>query len=251
MQVQIKRVRSLWQRAIACAVLISYVGVLPVNAIAQVVPKGGSGLTVYNNPNGVPVVNINTANAAGLSHNQYTQYNVDGRGLVLNNNPGTSLTAPTNSQLAGSLLTNTNLASPARVILNEVVGGARSVLAGYTEVAGARADVVVANPYGITCNGCGFINTSRAALTTGVPVLGADGSLKGYQVSGGDILVTGQGLDGTNPALLDLVSRSIMFNGQVNGHDVVVATGNGTFDVSSRVLTPMTTIVDPEIWTRV
>ncbi|MDY7568963.1 hypothetical protein RGV32_03770 [Pseudomonas sp. CCC4.1] len=30
----------------------------------------------------------------------------------------------------------------------------------------------MANPYGITCNGCGFINTPNVTLTTGKPMVG-------------------------------------------------------------------------------
>ncbi|WP_455289978.1 two-partner secretion domain-containing protein [Cupriavidus necator] len=214
---------------------------IPLRTLAQVVPAGGA-VQVITNPNGVPVVNINAANGAGVSHNQYTHYNVDARGLVLNNHPATpgNMVAPTNSQLAGSLLTNPNLPQSARVILNEVVAPNRSQLAGFTEVAGARADVVVANPYGITCNGCGFINTSRALLGTGVPVFGADGSLTGLRVSGGDLRIEGMGLNGTDTTLLDLVSRSVRLEGQVNGRDVTITTGVGTFDVPGRVMMPVT-----------
>lgn len=42
---------------------------------------------------------------------------------------------------------NPNLgAGSARVIVNQVVGGNASQLLGYTEVAGQRAEVVIANP---------------------------------------------------------------------------------------------------------
>ena len=74
--------------------------------------------------------------------------------LVLNN----SLDKLSQSQLAGFLQNNTNLnGASASLILNEVNGGSPSQLKGYTEVFGQQAGVIVANPYGITCNGCGFI----------------------------------------------------------------------------------------------
>jgi filamentous hemagglutinin len=77
-------------------------------------------------PNGVPVVNINNPNGAGLSRNQYTRYDVDQRGLVLNNSllPGLR-----QSQLAGALEGNPNLGSEARVILNEVVSASPAAAA--------------------------------------------------------------------------------------------------------------------------
>lgn len=62
-----------------------------------------------------------------------------------------------------------------------------SQLRGYLEVAGQRAQVVIANPWGITCSGCGFINTQQATLTTGTPQLNAQGELTGYQVAGGRV----------------------------------------------------------------
>ena len=35
----------------------------------------------------------------------------------------------------------------------------------YVEVAGKKADVVIANPSGIQCDGCGVINAGRTTLT--------------------------------------------------------------------------------------
>ncbi len=61
---------------------------LPALSHAQaqpsVVPAGGA-LRAFLAPNGATVVNINAANAAGLSHNQYQSFNVNAAGLVLNN----------------------------------------------------------------------------------------------------------------------------------------------------------------------
>ena len=189
---------------------------------------------VYNAPNGVQVVDIATANAAGVSHNRYIQYNVDPTGQILNNNSAFTQAGALQSQLAGQIVPNVNLTNEARVILNEVVAANRSVLAGYTEVVGGKADVIVANPYGITCSGCGFINSDRATLTTGVPSLNADGSIAGFKVGQGDVLVNGVGLDGRNQKVLDLVARSIKVDGQINGQDVRLVAGSNTFNYGDR-----------------
>ncbi|MGX9080349.1 two-partner secretion domain-containing protein, partial [Klebsiella pneumoniae] len=58
--------------------------------------------------------------------------------------------------------------------------------------------VIVANPNGITCDGCGFINTTRGTLTTGTPVFGNDGSLSAFRVARGTIRLEGNGLDAGN-----------------------------------------------------
>lgn len=130
--------------------------------------------------NGLPQVNITAPNQAGVSHNQYRQFDVDKKGAILNNSA-----SMTSTQLAGMIQGNPNLnpkSAPARVILNEVNSNNPSELRGFLEVAGGRAQVIVANPAGIVCNGCGTINAGRMTLTTGKPQLNADGSLAGYQV---------------------------------------------------------------------
>src|SRR5690606_12886989 len=110
---------------------------------------------VFQAPNGVQVIDIATANKAGVSHNRYIQYNVDPSGQILNNNSALTRAGALQSQLGGQIVPNVNLTNEARVILNEVVAPNRSSLRGYTEVVGGKADVIVANPYGITCSGCG------------------------------------------------------------------------------------------------
>ena len=71
-------------------------------------------------------------------------------------------------RVAGWVQGNPNLArGEAKVILNEVNSANPSRLKGYVEVAGKKADVVIANPSGIQCDGCGVINAGRATFTTG------------------------------------------------------------------------------------
>ncbi len=200
-----------------------------------VAPTGGNA-SAYYSANGVPVVNINAANSAGLSHNQYTRYDVESKGLVLNNGNASQIQRA--SQLAGSVLANPNLNQEARVILNEVVSSRRSMLAGFTEVVGSKADVVVANPNGITCSGCGFINTDRSTLTTGLPQITAGGSLAGFAVDRGDILIEGNGLNATGQQILDLVARSIKVDAPLNvGGALQLVTGANTFSYDTRSVT--------------
>ncbi|MCB4358596.1 two-partner secretion domain-containing protein [Quatrionicoccus australiensis] len=189
----------------------------------------------YVAPNGVTVVDIAKANSAGLSHNQYLQYNVDAKGLVLNNVTKDQLTQQ--SQLAGLVSGNANLDQAAKVILNEVLSNNRSVLAGYSEVLGGKADVVLVNPYGITCTGCGFINTDRVTLSTGTPFLNGDGSLGGFNVRQGDILINGSGLNAGGQQIIDLLMRSIRIEGQINGRDLGIVAGANRWDYVTRTVT--------------
>ncbi|QIO62357.1 hemagglutinin repeat-containing protein [Rhizobium leguminosarum] len=195
-------------------------------------------------PNGVPLIDIVTPNATGLSHNKYDNFNVGTPGLILNNYKGEI----GNSNLGGVTPGNPNLnnSAPASVILNEVTSGNRSALNGPTEVFGGRADVVIANPNGITCDGCGFINTPHATLTTGAPQIGADGKLNGFIVNGGDVTI---GPNGGNFAagpgavdLFDIVSRAVHVNGPVYGKDLRVTAGASNFDYAtgnSQALAPI------------
>ena len=108
--------------------------------------------------NGTPVVNIARPNTHGVSHNTYIQFNVPTQGTILNN-AGKEV----KTQLAGYIYGNENVRDgSASLILNEVSGTNRSRLHGYLEVAGQSADVIVANPNGVTVNGAGFINIPKA-----------------------------------------------------------------------------------------
>ena len=138
----------------------------------------------------MPLVNIQTPSAAGVSRNTYRQFDVKSKGAILNNS-----NKNTQTQLGGWVQGNPYLAGgTAKVILNEVNSQNPSLLNGYIEVAGSRAQVVIANPAGISCSGCGFINANRATLTTGKPIMN-NGNLLGYRVGGGKINFLGNGLD--------------------------------------------------------
>ncbi|VTS60472.1 Hemolysin precursor [Streptococcus dysgalactiae subsp. equisimilis] len=184
--------------------------------------------------NGVPIVNIATPNGAGLSNNHFRDYNVGANGLILNNATGKTQ----GTQLGGIILGNPNLqGQAAQVILNQVTGGNRSTLAGYTEVAGQSARVIVANPHGITCQGCGFINTPRATLTTGKPIM--DGQrLERFQVDGGDIAIEGAELNVSNLEQFDLITRSATLNAKLYAKNLNIVTGRNDVQADSLQATP-------------
>jgi len=176
--------------------------------------------TILAAPNGVPLVNIQTPSGAGVSRNTYSQFDVRQQGAILNNS---RINAQT--QLGGWVQGNPWLATgSARVILNEVNASNPSLLQGYVEVAGNRAQVVIANPAGVTCDGCGFINASRATVTTGSPIL-TGGNLEGYRVQGGAINITGAGLDTSTADYTDLIARSVQVNAGIWANQLKVTAG--------------------------
>ncbi|WP_238922500.1 two-partner secretion domain-containing protein [Achromobacter ruhlandii] len=208
---------------VALALAFGQAVIVPL-ANAQVVADpgapGNQRPTVLEAANGVPLVNIQTPSAAGVSRNTYKQFDVDQQGAILNN-----ARANTQTQLGGWVQGNPWLArGTARVILNEVNASDPSRLRGYVEVAGDRAQMVIANPAGISCDGCGFINADRATLTTGKPIING-GSLEGYRVAGGAIRVDGKGMDASAINYTDLIARSVEANAGIWARQLQVTTG--------------------------
>ncbi|WP_173477416.1 two-partner secretion domain-containing protein [Pseudomonas chlororaphis] len=202
----------------------------PLWAQAEGIVVSAPGTSLGQAGNGVPIVNIATPNGSGLSHNQFHDYNVGQQGLILNN--ATDRTQST--QLGGIIVGNPNLKGvAAQTILNEVNGGSPSQLRGYTEVAGQSAHVIVANPYGISCNGCGFINTPKATLTTGKPVI-ENGQLSRYQVDQGQVTIEGATLNANNVDRFEIITRSAKINAEIQAKNLSIVTGRN--DVNARTL---------------
>ncbi|MDN5111180.1 hemagglutinin repeat-containing protein [Aliarcobacter butzleri] len=174
--------------------------------------------------NGVPIVNIVAPNQKGLSHNKFSDYNVNKEGLILNN----SNKREVNTQLSGYIYGNQNLKNgTAKTILNEVTSKNKSELKGFTEVAGDRANVVVANPNGIYINGAGFINTSRATITTGNPNI-KNGEIDSFDVRQGQIDIDGEGLNLSNVNKAELYAQTVKLNAKIHAQDLDVVTGQNS-----------------------
>ena len=168
-------------------------------------------LQVDKAANGVPLVNIEAPDNNGTSHNVYKEYNVDGRGAILNNSKDL-----TNTQLGGMILGNPNLqnSNEASTIINEVSGVNKSRIEGYQEIAGKRANYILANPNGIYINGAGFINTGNVTFTTG----------RGNNLLNpekGMIEVAGKGLDLRNINKAELIARVAELSAPIYGGEEV------------------------------
>ena len=202
---------------------------IPMALANPVVPDQGKlGPKIEEARNGMTVVNINTPNDKGLSHNQYNAFNVDEKGLILNN-----ANRPVNTELAGYIMGNPNLVGPtANTILNEVTGTSSTSMNGALEVAGDKAHVIVANPNGISINNGTFINASSATLTTGNPMIN-NGSVTGYNVQKGAITVGEKGLNASKTARTDMLAEAVKLNGKVWAQDAQVVTGKNDISVDA------------------
>lgn len=206
--------------------------ILGLVSIAQGAVTNINGAGVINQSNGPTIVHIKGPSAGGVSHNIYSQFDVDQKGLILNNSQ-TNI----DTQLGGQINGNLNLSGgTANVILNEVNSNKASTLGGMIEVAGDRAQVIVANASGITCNNCGFINTERVTLTTGKTLVAGSGVI-GYNVEKGQIIIQNR-LISDSPT--DIIARAVSIGGDIRAKEVNVVAGNNFVDATGSYITNVT-----------
>lgn len=184
-------------RGLACAAGLCKV-LLGVGAqAAGIVPDGGTATTVSTNSVGRQTVSIAPAQF-GVSQNTYSSFSVTGAGATLDN-------------------TGIN----ARTIVNQVTSTNPSLIQGDITVAGPRANVVLANPNGITVDGGSFVNTGHVALSTGQvsfdDIQIAPGEFQRnvlLNTQGGTITIGSGGLAGALIGL-ELIAKNIQLNGPV------------------------------------
>ena len=216
--------------ALLVAMLVTNSGPwIPMALANPIVPDAGRlGPQMDEARNGTTIVNINTPNGRGLSHNQYDVFSIDNKGAILNN-----ANRPVNTELAGFIMGNPNMVgSTASTILNEVTGTGQTNFNGALEVAGNSAHVIIANPNGIAVNNGTFINAQNATLTTGNPIIN-DGKITGYDVQKGSIAIEGQGLNASKTARTDLLAEAVQLNAKVWAKDTQVVTGQNQVSIDA------------------
>lgn len=182
--------------------------------------------TILQSTNGTPQINIQTPTQAGVSINQYQQFDVNAKGAILNNSR-----THTPTQLGGWIQANPWLATgEAKVIVNQVNSLQPSLLNGYIEIGGKRAEVVITNPAGIHVDGAGFINASRATLSTALPQFQAAKHIN-FPVRSAQVQISGQGLDTRHTDYTRILSQTAQINAPIWGQDVQIITGQN--DVAS------------------
>ena len=224
-------------KPVAFALMLSLGTVQILPAHAQVIadpsaPKSQQP-TVLPTASGATQINIQTPSAAGVSMNQYKQFDTQSNGTVLNNSR-----TNTNTQTAGWIQANPWLATgSARVIVNQVNSSNPSRLTGNIEVAGQRADLIIANPSGININGAAIINAKRTTFTTGAPQLN-NGNLTGYQVNQGQINIEGTGLNTQGSDYTDLLARAVKVNAGIWANNLAITTGANNINATNDNITP-------------
>ncbi|HDR9192572.1 filamentous hemagglutinin N-terminal domain-containing protein [Burkholderia vietnamiensis] len=110
---------------------------------AGVVPDGGTATAVSIGAGGRQMINIAPA-VGSVSNNTYSSFNVSKAGADLN-----------------------NIGINARTIVNQVTSTNPTLIQGNINVLGPRANVILANPNGVTVDGGSFTNTGHVVLSTG------------------------------------------------------------------------------------
>ena len=199
---------------------------------------------VTETANGIPLVQIARPDGSDVSVNHYEAFSVPERGAILNN-----AFLFSNTQLAGYIEGNPNLSGgPARIIVNEVMSDRPSELRGFLEVAGTKADVIIANPNGIYADGAGFLNTSRAILAAGRTERDAAGGYMGLRIEDGRAYITGKGLDARGADSAEIYARAVAVNAGLWANHAKIVAGQNSIakDGSISPITSETTSTAPQ-----
>jgi len=196
---------------------------------AEIIADGSTTTSVSVDSAGREVIEIAPANSSRISHNRYSQFNVDSNGIIINN------------RLAA-----------ARTIINEVTGTSSSEINGEIRVQGTRAHLIIANPNGINISGTTFYNTGAVGLATGtVSYITRPTPLGGTQdnpviLTGEGAIVVGEGGIAGVMNRLDLISKNIAIEGELNNeHDSPFASIQLKAGESSTEFNPNLSIADP------
>ena len=205
------------------------------NIFAEIVPDPASiGARATKTASGIDQLDITAPNKNGTSYNSLKELQVSEQGLILNNNKDIVV----NTKTAGYVTRNRNLDNSiaASLIITEVTGKNKTNINGTVEVAGKRADLVMANRNGIYVNGGNFLNTDRVTLTTGSLEM-KNGDLVAINVSQGQIGIGRNGIDALNLTDLELLGKTIDVSGVIKASKetrLLVSAGGQTYEYKTK-----------------
>ncbi len=191
--------------------------------------------TILNTASGATQVNIQTPTNAGISVNQYSEFNTAENGTILNNSR-----VNVQTQSAGWVEGNPWLAGgEAKAIVNQVNSNDPSMLTGTIEVAGKRADVIIANPSGISVDGASILNASGTTLTTGKVNIGG-GAIQSYSIENGKITIEGGGLNDSGSDYTRILSRASEINANIHANNLKIVAGANEISADTSTITKKT-----------
>ena len=164
-------------------------------------------------PNETLIINITNPDSKGVSINEYSRFNTPTTGTILNNS-----NKNIDTKIAGQIDANYRLTKEASLIINKVNSAEKSSLKGNLEVAGSRADVVIANPNGISVDGLNMINSRSLTLTTGnINKL----SPKEIElISNNSIDIIGDGLNDKSSDYTNVISNAVNLNSNIHANEL-------------------------------
>ncbi|MDD5548625.1 MAG: hemagglutinin repeat-containing protein [Sulfurovaceae bacterium] len=178
---------------------------------------------ILNTQSGATQVNIQTPTSSGISVNNYSQFDTGTNGTILNNSRTNA-----NTVTAGWVEGNPFLATgSAKAIVNQVNSSNPSNLTGNIEIAGSKADLIIANPSGISIDGATIINAGTSTLTTGTPIINS-GDLSGFSVNDGTVTIQGAGLNALGSDYTNILARSAIINAGIWSNELSIVTGVNT-----------------------
>ena len=203
--------------------LIYNIEIFAANLVVD--PNSNYNTKLDESANGVPIVNISTPNKNGISINEFSEYNIDEKGQILNNADNIG-----RSHLGGLINANPNLApnQAANLVILQVNGSNRSQIEGYLEaLSREKIDVILSNENGLYINNGGTINIKNFTATTGKVNL-KDGDFIGIDVEKGNIVIGPKGMDGTNANYVEIIAKTLELRGNVVTNDLKVVTGSNS-----------------------
>lgn len=210
--------KKMWRPGVS----LIWIGVSSSVFASGIVPDGGTATSVLTGAGGRQTVNIAPA-IGGVSNNTYSSFNVSKAGADLN-----------------------NVGINARTIVNQVTSTNPSLIQGNINVLGPRANVILANPNGVTVDGGSFTNTGHVVLSTG-QVGFTDLTLAPGVIQRNVVLTTNRGAIAIGPGglsgtlvNLDLIAKQLSINGPVtndftsstSGIRALVGDSTSTYDTS-------------------
>lgn len=180
------------------------------NQTNHIIPDQNKPQTLTIDNKNIDTVNINPADKGGLSHNYYIKFNIDEKGLILNNKKQDDIPA-------------------AKMIISEVTSKNPSYINGIIEIAGEDAHHLIVNPNGISCNGCGF--TNETTLVSGKLIKLNQSDIKGVSYNRKAIIINNLRNERAKGDL-NIISNNIKFSGRnINNKNInIYSMGSDNFN---------------------